>query len=464
MGAPRLRNNIGRQPVPETFEAIEAELRNIYRILGIHNLNGVCLTGDVFGCSDGTTGTGEGSGSGSGDGITELTGDVTATGPGSVPATIANDAITTAKILDDAVTYAKLQNVSATARILARKTAGAGNVEEATLTEVLDLVGSAAQGDILYRDAAAWARLGAGTSGQVLKTNGAAANPAWTNPIGGAGLAGESIYAGAGHPQGTQSASVGSFYRDTGTGRIYQKMGGGSTAYGWYLTHPYGSASALYGKPIYFAMPLDGAGLVTTLGGQRGWASQTGSGANNQLRVYADNTVYFTWDTLNVNGSNGSLSGASGAWRGWEYDFDFVFHIRIGASVADVRFWVGLSTAGVSDVDTIGSGANGAIMFRFSTTVPDTGWVGYSSNAAGNSVTAQVNAIAANTGYRLRIRFVRSGTPTIYYSVNDGTEISKTTNVPATAINSFYLIGMTAKAAAVKTMGYSEINGVWGAN
>lgn len=50
-----------------------------------------------------------------------------------------------------------------------------------TLTQLLDLVGSAAQGDILYRNGSAWVRLAAGTSGQYLKTFGAAANPAWAS-------------------------------------------------------------------------------------------------------------------------------------------------------------------------------------------------------------------------------------------------------------------------------------------
>jgi hypothetical protein len=44
-----------------------------------------------------------------------------------------------------------------------------------------------AQGDILYRGAASWARLPAGTSGQVLQTNGAAADPTWETPGGGGG-------------------------------------------------------------------------------------------------------------------------------------------------------------------------------------------------------------------------------------------------------------------------------------
>lgn len=68
---------------------------------------------------------------------------------------------------------------AATSRIHGRATAGAGAGEELTLTQVLDLVGSAAQGDILYRGASSWTRLAAGTSGQYLKTQGAAADPVW---------------------------------------------------------------------------------------------------------------------------------------------------------------------------------------------------------------------------------------------------------------------------------------------
>lgn len=86
-------------------------------------------------------------------------------------------------IANDAVTYAKMQNVSATSRILGRKTASAGDTEECTLSEVLDFIGSPAQGDILYRGSSSWARLGAGTSGQFLKTQGAAANPTWASPV-----------------------------------------------------------------------------------------------------------------------------------------------------------------------------------------------------------------------------------------------------------------------------------------
>lgn len=84
-------------------------------------------------------------------------------------------------LADDSVTNAKLANMNAST-IKARKTASAGDPEDCTLSEVLDFVGSAAQGDILYRDSASWARLAAGTSGKFLKTQGAGANPLWDTP------------------------------------------------------------------------------------------------------------------------------------------------------------------------------------------------------------------------------------------------------------------------------------------
>jgi hypothetical protein len=97
--------------------------------------------------------------SGSGVGLTELTGDVTAgPGTGAQAATIANDA----------VTYAKMQNVSATDKVLGRATAGAGDVEEITCT---------AAGRALIDDADAAAQrttLGFGTGTYTPSTTGVA--------------------------------------------------------------------------------------------------------------------------------------------------------------------------------------------------------------------------------------------------------------------------------------------------
>jgi hypothetical protein len=76
------------------------------------------------------------------------------------------------------VTYAQIQNVSATARVLGRKTAGAGVVEECTLSDILDFIGAPANGDILYRTGGVWARLPIGSNGNVLAVT--SNLPSWT--------------------------------------------------------------------------------------------------------------------------------------------------------------------------------------------------------------------------------------------------------------------------------------------
>jgi hypothetical protein len=60
-------------------------------------------------------------------GITALTGDVTATGPGSAVATIANNA----------VTFAKMQDI-ATQTLIGRNTAGTGDPESVSISTALD--------------------------------------------------------------------------------------------------------------------------------------------------------------------------------------------------------------------------------------------------------------------------------------------------------------------------------------
>jgi hypothetical protein len=107
---------------------------------------------------------------------------------------------------NDAVTYAKMQNVSATSRLLGRKTGGAGDTEECTLSEALDFIGSAAQGDILYRGAASWARLAASTAGFVLRTGGVGGDPSWGSVS--AAVGGAMRYVGEANIAGSPATSL----------------------------------------------------------------------------------------------------------------------------------------------------------------------------------------------------------------------------------------------------------------
>lgn len=67
----------------------------------------------------------------------------------------------------------------------ARTTLGLGSLAVQSSIDGTDIIlGSDAQGDLLYRNATQWTRLPAGTSGDFLQTQGAAANPQWATPAG----------------------------------------------------------------------------------------------------------------------------------------------------------------------------------------------------------------------------------------------------------------------------------------
>lgn len=104
---------------------------------------------------------------------------------------IPTDGIVTAMVAADAITWPKIQNVSTNQRALVRKTAGAGDIEEGTASEILDWL-SSTRGAILYRGASGWVALSPSTVGFVLTDGGPGADPSWgaavnTNNTGGVG-------------------------------------------------------------------------------------------------------------------------------------------------------------------------------------------------------------------------------------------------------------------------------------
>lgn len=62
-------------------------------------------------------------------------------------------------IANNAVTYAKMQDVSATKRVVGRNTAGSGDPEEVTATQLIEWLDTFSNGDGLVRSAGAWVRL-----------------------------------------------------------------------------------------------------------------------------------------------------------------------------------------------------------------------------------------------------------------------------------------------------------------
>lgn len=91
---------------------------------------------------------------------------------------IADDGVTSEKLANGAVSNAKLADMPAHT-IKARNSGVSGVPQDVSLSNVLDFIGAAARGDILFRGAAGWELLTPGTAGYVLTSAGAGADLDW---------------------------------------------------------------------------------------------------------------------------------------------------------------------------------------------------------------------------------------------------------------------------------------------
>ena len=83
-----------------------------------------------------------------------------------------------AALIDDADAAAQRATLGLGA-LATLATVGTAQISDNSVTGAKIALGSDAQGDVMYYNGTDWVRLAAGTSGQVLRTNGAGANPAW---------------------------------------------------------------------------------------------------------------------------------------------------------------------------------------------------------------------------------------------------------------------------------------------
>lgn len=131
--------------------------------------------------------------------------------------------------------------------------------------------------------------------------------------------------------------------------------------------------------------------------------------------------------------------------------------IKTPSDLTSYRLFMVLTAASFApSTDTPLGGGSGLIGFRYSTAAGDGGWVGYSSDGVSTSVTATVAAIATSTRYLLRIR-VDESVPAVYFSVNNGTEVSLTTNLPAAGQALGYLLAFRNLVGADRRLRFGRL-------
>lgn len=156
---------------------------------------------------------------------------------------------------------------------------------------------------------------------------------------------------------------------------------------------------------------------------------------------------------LTTNAASGSAAGVSTTAfddTQSQWDFDTCFNFATGASVADVRYWVGLFSASPDASDNPAVHIAG---FRFSTGASDPALMavtkdGTTINAASTGVT-----FTASSFWALRINARNNGTAIDFY-VNGTLTNTLTANLPTPSTFLSMRCHVVSLAAAQKTIGW----------
>jgi hypothetical protein len=274
-----------------------------------------------------------------------------------------------------------------------------------------------------------------------------------------------------GNPQGGTGAPVGTI----ATNGIcwWQKLFGGNTPFGWYPMHNPFMSGNYFGTNLARASSganpvILGIGSANGLAGSSGGGSvipQNGDGPETSRKIVALRT-----GSANPSHAFVRIGTIATVFDGTveqstpsnDFPWDLVTVVRTTArapaatatDLNDIRLWSGahvgtltdLVIGGIGDSDTmvtafatqytaVNAGSYGAA-FRFSTVAADGAWVVVTTNDNGAAFSQTVTAlpgitgaIAANTYYRLRLRYVTSPARRIFASVNDQAEVEISANV-----------------------------------
>jgi len=141
---------------------------------------------------------------------------------------------------------------------------------------------------------------------------------------------------------------------------------------------------------------------------------------------------YYDSYTTGSNAGNGAIVSTAGQLAYTDFDWTWEIVIYTGAALTGLRYFFGVGVAAPSNSDGVTSRK---LLFRYSTVAGDTSWTPTSADNTSQNVGTAMGSIATDTRYVLTIRFVSSGTPTAYFSINGGTEQAVTANLPGTGFN-----------------------------
>jgi hypothetical protein len=129
--------------------------------------------------------------------------------------------------------------------------------------------------------------------------------------------------------------------------------------------------------------------------------------------------------------------------------------VKTPSTITSVRYFVGLTSAALTDADAI-AGATEFIGFRWSTVTADVGWRPVTKDSTTQNTGTAIGTVAADTKYKLKFR-VDSGAGIVYFSVNDSAEQSLNANLPAAGTNLGVVVRVFTQTAAIRQINLSRV-------
>lgn len=173
--------------------------------------------------------------------------------------------------------------------------------------------------------------------------------------------------------------------------------------------------------------------------------------ANTPANANQTDGPYVTLPTTASSGNLGGFVTATFNLVRLAYDPIVEWLIKTDSTISSIRIWIGLASADVTNSDT----ASGSFIgFRYSTVAGDAGWMPVNRDGTTQTVGTAIGTVQASTVYKLRLRLV-SGTPTCYFSVNDGAEQAFATNIPLNSTDLGMVCRPITQTTAIRLINYS---------
>jgi hypothetical protein len=184
--------------------------------------------------------------------------------------------------------------------------------------------------------------------------------------------------------------------------------------------------------------------------------------ANSPANANDSTNTFITLPTTAVIGNLGGFITTTLNLIRPSFDPTIEIYVKTSADLTAQRDWIGLVDAEITNVDTLAA-TREFIGFRYSSVAADPGWMPVLNDGTTQNVGSVLGgAITVSTVYKLKIRIVSGGTPTAYFSVNDGAEQAMTTNFPAIATDMGAICRCIATTAAIRSFSFSTFDAQWG--